>query len=258
LRQQVDQRLKESNLELERRVRELTTIFAVGKAVISITDQRVLFDKIVEGMVYVAEADYGWLLLREERNRTFVLTSHRNLPENWARKMGQPLEDGVSSLVALSGETLAINGEPLQRFKASSLGKSLVVVPIKVQQEVIGLLVVVRKADAPFDQNMQRLLGAVADYASVSLVNARLFRALKERAEAAQAGEKARLEELLRTQHELHSLLQPVTYPIELLLAGKMGIVTSEQQVALKSIQSALTRTLQLVTAEQNSPLHEN
>jgi DNA-binding response OmpR family regulator len=258
LRQQVDQRLKESNLELERRVRELTTIFAVGKAVISITDQRVLFDKIVEGMVYVAEADYGWLLLREERNRTFVLTSHRNLPENWARKMGQPLEDGVSSLVVLSGETLAINGEPLQRFKASSLGKSLVVVPIKVQQEVIGLLVVVRKADAPFDQNMQRLLRAVADYASVSLVNARLFRALNERAEAAQAGEKARLEELLRIQHELHSLLQPVTYPVELLLAGKLGMLTSEQQLALKSIQSALTRTLQLVTAEQPSPLREN
>jgi DNA-binding response OmpR family regulator len=253
LRQQVDLQLKESNLELERRVRELTTIFAVGKAVISITDQRVLFDKIVEGMVYVAEADYGWLLLRADRSRTFVLTSHRNLPENWARKLGQPLDDGVSSLVALSGETLAINGEPLKRFKASSLGKSLVVVPIKVQQEVIGLLVVIRKEDLPFDQNMQRLLGAVADYASVSLVNARLFRALKERVEAALAGEKARLEQLLRTQQELHSLLQPVTYPVDLLLTGKMGKLTSEQQLALKSIQMALMQTLQLVKAEPPS-----
>jgi len=252
-RQRVDLQLKESNQELERRVRELTTIFAVGKAVISITDQRVLFDKIVEGMVYVAEADYGWLLLRAERNRTFVLTSHHNLPEAWSRKLGQPLDDGVSSLVALSGETLAINGEPLKRFKAASLGKSLVVVPIKVQQEVIGLLVVIRKADAPFDRNMQMLLEAVADYASVSLVNARLFRALKESVEVAQAGEKARLEQLLRTQQELHSLIQPVTYPVELLLTGKMGKLTSEQQFALKSIQLALARALELVTAERPS-----
>jgi GAF domain-containing protein len=257
-RQRVDLQLKESNQELERRVRELTTIFAVGKAVISITDQRVLFDKIVEGMVYVAEADYGWLLLRGERNRTFTLTSHRNLPEAWSRKMGQSLDDGVSSLVALSGETLAINGEPLKRFKAASLGRSLVVVPIKVQQEVIGLLVVVRKADAPFDKNMQMLLEAVADYASVSLVNARLFRALKESVEIARAGEKYRLEQLLRTQQELHSLIQPVTYPVELLLTGKMGKLTSEQQLALKAIQSALTRTLELVKADQPSQQNEN
>jgi len=252
-RQRLDVQLKETNQELQRRVRELTTIFAVGKAVISITDQRVLFDKIVEGMVYVAEADYGWLLLRDERSRTFVLASHRNLPDVWAKKTGQPLDDGVSSLVALSGETLAINGEPLKRFKAASLGSSVVVVPIKIQQEVIGLLVVVRKADVVFDRNMQTLLEAVADYASVSLVNARLFRALQESADAAQEGEKSKLEQLQALRQELQALIQPVTYPIDLLLTGKMGTLTDEQQQALKSTQLALQRTLQLVMAERPS-----
>jgi len=169
-RQRLDMQLKETNQELQRSVRELTTIFAVGKAVISITDQRVLFDKIVEGMVYVADADYGWLLLRDERTRTFVLTAHRNLPDSWAKKTGLALDDGVSSLVALSGETLAINGEPLKRFKLSALGLSAVAVPVKIHQEVIGLLVVVRKADRAFEGTVQSLLEAVADYASISLV----------------------------------------------------------------------------------------
>jgi GAF domain-containing protein len=149
--------------------------------------------------------------------------------------------------VALSGETLAINGEALKRFKAASLGKSVVVVPIKVQQEVIGLLVVVRKADVVFERNMQSLLEAVADYASVSLVNARLFRALKESADSAKAGEKAKLEQLQVLQQELRSAIQPVTYPIDLLLTGKMGSLTDEQQQALKSTQLALQRALQLV-----------
>ncbi|HEX7540757.1 MAG TPA: response regulator [Anaerolineales bacterium] len=257
-RQRVDLQLKEANQELQRRVRELTTIFAVGKAVISITDQRELFDKIVEGMVYVAEADYGWLLLRDERSRTFVLASHRNLPDSWSIKLGQPLDDGVSSLVALSGETLAINGEPLKRFKAALLGNSVVVVPIKVQQVVIGLLVVVRKADVVFEHNMQSLLETVADYASVSLVNARLFRALKENADAARAGEKLKLEQLQALQQGLQSLLQPVTYPIDLLLTGKMGSLTDKQQQALKSTQLAMQRTLQLVMAERPSQVHAN
>jgi DNA-binding response OmpR family regulator len=252
-RQRVDLQLNKTNQELQRRVRELTTIFAVGKAVISITDQRELFDKIVEGMVYVAEADYGWLLLRDERIRTFVVASQRNLPDAWAIKMGQPLDDGVSSLVAFSGETLAINGEPLKRFKVASLGNSVMVVPIKVQQEVIGLLVVVRKADIVFEHNMKTLLEAVADYASVSLVKARLFRALKASVDAAQAGEKLKLELLQALQQELQSLIQPVTYSIDLLLSGKMGLLTDEQQQALKSTQLALQRTLQLVMAERLS-----
>jgi DNA-binding response OmpR family regulator len=252
-RQRLDIQLKDTNQELQRRVRELTTIFAVGKAVISITDQRVLFDKIVEGIVYVAEADYGWLLLRNEHARTFVLTAHRNLPDAWAKKIGQPIEDGISSLVALSGETLAINGEPLKRFKVASLGRSAVVVPIKIQKEVIGLLVIVRRKEQPFEKTMQSLLEAVADYASVSLVNARLFRALQESADVAQSGAKRKFDQLLLLREEVHTNIQSVTYPLELLLAGKMGKLNTEQQQALKSIQAAVQQVLHLVTADRPS-----
>jgi DNA-binding response OmpR family regulator len=252
-RQRLDQQLKETNQELQSRVRELTALFAVGKAVISVTDQRVLFDQIVKGMVEVAQADFGWLLLRDERKGTFNLAAHRSLPEAWAKKIGQPLDDGISSLVALSGETLAINGEAIKRFKVSSLGHSAVVVPTKVQQEVIGLLVVVRKEDRPFEKDSQSLLEAVADYASISLVNARLFRALQETAEAAQASERKQREQLQTLGQEIQGLLQPVTYPIGLLLTGEMGKLPGEQQKALETVQSALRQVLRLVAAGQPS-----
>ena len=252
-RQRLDNQLKDANQELQRRVRELTTIFAVGKAVISITDQRVLFDKIVEGMVYVAEADYGWLLMREEGGKSFNLTAHRNLPEAWAKKIGAPLDDGVSALVALSGEALAINGEPIKRFKVSSLGRSAMVVPVKIQQDVIGLLVVVRKADKAFERNTQALLEAVADYASISMVNARLFRALQESADKAQAGESRKREQLQDMRKEIQSQLRPILYPIDSLLAGKMGRLADEQVEALKIVHAALQRVMQTVTAEPPS-----
>jgi DNA-binding response OmpR family regulator len=250
-RQRLDVQLKDTNEELQRRLRELTTIFAVGKAVISITDQKVLFDKIVEGAVYVAEADYGWLQIRDDHLRTFVLAAQHNLPEVWARKIGQPLDDGISSLVALSGETLAINGDPLKRFRVSMLGLSALVTPIKIQHEVIGLLVVVRKINQPFDGTTQSLLGAVADYASISLVNARLFRALQDNADKAQAGEKKMVAQLKDFQLEMQSLLQLVTYPIDLLLTSKMGKLTSEQKKALESAQSSLKRAVQLTTSNR-------
>jgi DNA-binding response OmpR family regulator len=247
-RQRLDMQLKNANQELKQRVRELTTIFAVGKAVISIRDQRVVFDKIVEGMIYVAEADYAWLQIRDDQKRTFVLSAYRNLPEAWAKKIGQPLDDGISALVALSGETLAIHGDPIKRFKVVSLGLSAVVIPIKVQQEVIGLLAVIRRANQAFDNTTQSLLGAVADYASISLVNARLFRALQESLQSSQANEKNKAEQLNNLQQEMHSLLQSITYPIDLLLTGKMGQLSAQQVEALKTAHGSLERALQLCT----------
>lgn len=252
-RQRLDVQLKNTNQELQQRVRELTTIFAVGKAVVSITDQRVLFDKIVEGAVYMAEGDYGWLLIRDDHTRTYVLAAHRHLPEAWARKIGRPLDDGISSLVALSGETLAIHGDPLKRFKVVSLGLSAVVVPIKAQQEVIGLLVVVRKANQAFSGPIQSLLEAVSDYASISLVNARLFRALQENVDAARAGENKKNEQLQQLQREMRALLQSVSYPVDLLLTGKMGQLTPKQLEALETAQASLQKAAQLCVGNHNT-----
>ena len=69
---------------------------------ISITDQRVLFEKIIEAVTTVTEANLGWLTLKDEKTSAFVLVSQLNLPDAWAKKIGQPLDDGVSSLVAMS------------------------------------------------------------------------------------------------------------------------------------------------------------
>lgn len=250
-RQLLDLQLKETNEQLQQRVRELTTIFGVGKAVVSIADQRIRLDKIVEGMLYVAEAEYGYLLLREENSKTFLLSAHRNLPEAWVKMVGQPFDDGIGSLVALSGETLAIEGEPLKRFKVSSLGQSAVVVPVKIQKEVIGLLVVIRREKLAFDRNMQILLEAVADYASISLLHARLFRALQETADAAQEGDKRKVELLQSLQQAVNDNLRPVVYPIGLMLAGKMGPITDEQHQALQTAQVAIQRVLHIISEKQ-------
>lgn len=185
-REDLAEKLRSTNAELEQRVRELTALYNVGKAVVSITDQRALFDRIVQGAVAVTEADIGWFLQRDENTRSFILGAHHRLPKGLAANLNKPWDDGVSSMVTLSGEPLSIYGEPIRRFKISHLGKSALAVPVKVKKEVIGLLEVVRKAGQPFTSANQKLLEAVADYASISIVNARLFRFLEERAQTLQ------------------------------------------------------------------------
>jgi DNA-binding response OmpR family regulator len=253
-RQVLDQQLKTANAELQRRLREMTTIFAVGRAVISVTDQRLLFEKLTEAIITVSEADMGWLTLKDEKSKAFILVAHRNLPDSWGKKINEPLDDGVSALVAMSAESLSIHSQPLSKFKIASLGKAALVVPIKVQQEVIGLMVVVRKIDRPFGQGEQHLLEAIADYASISLVNSRLFRALAQTAEAAQAGERRKNEMLESIRQESQSVLQSAMYPLEVVLGEKMGSLTEEQKQALFTTQKSLKRLAFLMNQQTTQP----
>ncbi len=241
-RQRLDRQLRAMNDELQRRLRDLTTVLSTAKAVVSITDQRVLFEKILENARQITEADICWLLLREEKTNAFLLRSHVNLPEAWAKKINQPLDDGISSLVALSGESLTMHGSPLEKFKIAALGKSAAVVPIKIQGQVIGLLIVVRKQDREITRDTQTLLEGIGDFASISLVNARLFRALEQSAEAAKKGEQFRYAALEAAREAIRNEVQAAVYPLNLVLTEMPGPLNEEQKKALQSVKDALQR----------------
>ncbi|HSB02688.1 MAG TPA: response regulator [Anaerolineales bacterium] len=251
-RQRLDQRLSELNHQLQQKIRELTTLTTLGKAVVSITDQRLLFQKVVEGAAQVSNANIAWLLVRDDENRSFLLTAQHGLPEAWAKKINLPVDDGISGLVALSGETLSISGEPLMKFRIAHLGKSACAVPIKVQKEVIGMLVVVHKEARPFEKPEQILLEAVADYASISLVNARLFRVLNSSAQAAKEVEKRQSALLETLRSSITEELQAAIYPIDLLLAEKTDHLTDSQRTALQTARIALQRLAR--SAERTMP----
>lgn len=250
-REELARQLKQINQELEHRVRELSTILAIGKAVTSVTDQRTLFDKIIEGAVYASEADLGWLLLRRDSSRTYLLSAYRNLPDSVYPRINQPWDDGISTLVAISGEPLSVHGQPLRRFKVSRLGKAALVVPVKAREEVIGLLVVMRRSSAPFSARNQALLEAVADYASVSLINARLFKELEERARSledaaarAQTGERSKDEILGVLNVEVRQLLMTAVGYVGMLVDGQLGGLQADQLDALNITHEKLQRVV--------------
>ena len=253
-REQLAKKLHQANNEMQQRVRELTTIYSIGKAVTSITDQGLLFEKLVDAAVYISEADAGWLLLRMEKSKEFLLSAQHNLPPNIASRLNQPWDDGISSLVSLSGEALSIHGEPINRFKISQLAQSLLVVPIRIKKEVIGLLAVARKAAKPFNPSTQALLEAVADYASISLVNARLFRALEERArtyqqsaEALQAKVRDSENVYAKARQELEASVHSALKIIQDLQIGENMRLNATQKTLLKSTNEKLQNASQVL-----------
>lgn len=246
-RQRLDLKLSETNQQLQRRDHQLAALINTGKAMVSITEQRLLFQKIIEGVIQVSDANIAWMLIRDEESKQFLLAAQQGLPKVWAKKINLPLDDGISGLVALSGETLSISGEPLLRFRVANLGRSACVVPIKSQREVIGMLVAIRQDARSFGAIEQTLLEAISDYVSISLLNARLFRVLNNSMHTSKEGEKR--QNALRSS--IDEGVQLAAQPLDLLLNGKLGSINEAQQQALSAIRAALqhlTRSVEKTT----------
>lgn len=256
--QQLDSKLNAVHQQLQSKLRELNTLINIGKAVSSTTNQRALFQRIVDGAIQLGGGDLAWLLIRDEKSREFFLFAQRGLPDDWAGRMNKPLDDGVSRLVAQSGETLSISGEPLLKLRVASLGRSVCAVPVKVRSEVIGMLLVMRREARPFEKEAQVLLEAVADYVSISMVNARLFGALNNSIRTSQEAEKRQTAFVRSLHSQLVKDLRSAVQPIDLMLAEKTGKLSEPQREALMTTRVALqrlARTVENSTASIPTPL---
>jgi two-component system NtrC family sensor kinase len=253
------EQLDQVNQKLKQRVHDLSTLFSIGKAISPLMDERSLHDRIVESAVFVTDADLGWLLLRRDRGQKLILSAYRNLPESIIAEMGQPWEDGLSTLVALSGESLTIHGKPLSRFKAATLGKAALVVPIKSKDEVTGVLVVMRKSGQPFNTEKQSMLEAMAEYASTALLNLNLVKNLQGNVgqplsfEAESAAASLGQQEAFREfALEMRKELAIVNAYIGMLLDEQLGTLKEEQLDALKIAKEKLHTMVALIETGMN------
>jgi len=97
----------------------------------------------------------------------------------------------------------------------AALGQAALIIPVKVSKQVVGLLALIRRKADPFRENEQRLVESIADFASISLVNAKLFRIMEDRArqqqalaESALTGEKITIELLDKVKKELRQAVE--------------------------------------------------
>ncbi len=241
--------LQRTNEELQKRVRELTTLFDLAKTVASSTNQSLLLQRLLEGSIQVTNADKGWMFLVDENTHKLVLGAQKGMPASLAARVGKMWDDGLSSLVMLSGEPLNIYGDPLKRFKIYRLGRAALVVPVKAKNRVIAVMVVTRDIPKSFTSNEQALLEAIGDYAAVALVNARLFKALEDKAkqmrevaDSAVANERAKELALKRVANEVGVSLRVVMEQIEALMKGELGTLAPKQRRALQKVRSEVTR----------------
>jgi len=173
------QRLETTNKQLEQRVTELTTLYAVGQSVTSLLDLDKLLNRVVEAAVYIADADEGSLLLVDDKTNELYLRAAQGMGERQARGLRIRIEDSLVGSVVRTGEPLLATGSPesddLLKVKTGYLVGSLLYAPLKVKGRVIGVLGVINRTPSrKFGQDNLFRLTSLADYAAIAIENARL------------------------------------------------------------------------------------
>ena len=163
--------LQETNREAEQNLQDFSILLTISKVMISINDQTELMSKVLQGVAHMSGADMGWIYTYDRVDGSYELAAVLNLPELWEKKLGITMDDGISTLVAMSGERMALNGVSLKRFKVANLGQSAAVIPIMIKNKVIGLFVLVRIENVPFEKKKLDLVGSAAEMISLWLTN---------------------------------------------------------------------------------------
>ncbi len=175
-RDELTGRLVKSNQQLEQRLKELNTLFGIGKSVTSLLDQDKLLSRLVEAAVYLINAEEGSLLLVDDKTNELYMVAARGIDERMARSFRLRVEDSLAGEVITNGQPLILSGADLTKIKTSYLVRSVMYVPLRIKGRVSGVLSVDnRQQRRDFTNHDLRLLSALADYAAISVENAKLF-----------------------------------------------------------------------------------
>lgn len=179
--------IREINQQLERQVRELSTLHDIGKAVTSLLNLEKVLNRVVEAAVFLTGAEEGFLLLVDRETEELYMRAAQGLSQREARSFRVKVEDSLSGQVITTGRPFMVSSvENQKKFKIKTgyLVKSLLHVPLKLRNEVVGVLSVHNRVSSQaFTNNDLRTLTTLAGYAAVAIENAQLYQSMEEKAQ---------------------------------------------------------------------------
>jgi class 3 adenylate cyclase/putative methionine-R-sulfoxide reductase with GAF domain len=173
--------------ELARQVADLRAqqhaISGVLRAVARAGGLQPVLDEVVEACRRLCNADYGALWLLE--HGLLHLAVHQGSPEGaeYDRQHPHALDRTTAAgRAALARETVHIPdilADPEYVYPGPRFYRAMLGVPIIVEDELIGVVVLVRREPEPFTDEHIALVETFADQAAIALTNARLIEAVE-------------------------------------------------------------------------------
>lgn len=178
---------------LEQQLVKLSTLHDVGKTVTSLLDLETILSRTVEAAVYLSNAEESYLMLADPSSGELYLRVAWSHGDKRARRLRLKVSDSLTSQVVSTGKPIILkpppSGSAEHKLKTGYLMKSLLAVPLKRVKEVIGVLSVGNIINrAEFTEDDSRQLSILAEYATIAIKNARLYKQMQEQAQVSSKG----------------------------------------------------------------------
>lgn len=221
--------------ELQRRLRETNTLFAMGQEMVTTLDQdQVLVAITRAALTLVASSNKAAIHLLDETNHLIPLVVHP--PEaRVSPPVGMKIGEGIAGLAAAQNRALYVPDVSQDRRLVGRAANflSLLVVPINVGGRVIGTLSVDSSQIDAFRPDDERVLIILANQAAIALENARLYAEAKRVDELAILNHlTSRLSSSLDRMHLLHTAVEEIARTLKAEASAIILLPESEKRSA--------------------------
>jgi signal transduction histidine kinase/CheY-like chemotaxis protein len=202
--------LEQNEAALRRKVIETRSLYEIGQEITSQVTLKPTLQLIVERAHDLLQAEVSLLALREEETGIFAIQTYSGtVPESLARLRIRPGE-GIGGSVVETGMSKIVGDYSKEYPESPFLGivqeanvRSVVAVPLKARDVLIGVLYVQSRDPHKFREEDEKLLSALADHAAVAIENTKLFEQTRQHAETLETKVNERTIELIVANQEL-------------------------------------------------------
>ena len=204
---------KETELQLSKTVRQLSTLNEMGQAIAASLDLDVIYERVLHAIRPLLHAEAIILLLHEQNELVVTATSQDAIGDMVGLRT--PDNVGVAAKAWQSGQALHLQGKACVRHLSPNISQSVVyqpqamlAVPIHWREQRIGVLEATHSQADAFTNDDLDLLKMAANWTAVAIGNARQHEQQQRRLKESQAI--ARISQSLARVNDLSEVLQMI------------------------------------------------
>ena len=249
--------LRARTAALAQSVQQLTALGEVGRAISATLDLDKVLQAIVSRAVQLTGLDAGEVFEYDAQAQLFYLRAAENLDRRLVavlRKTPIRRGEGAIGRSGLTGEPTEVSEivDPQYQSRMRELlldagYRALLAVPLMREGDLLGALLVNRKAPGRFAPETVRLLETFAAQSALAIQNARLYREVAEKSRALEVASRHKSEFLANMSHELRTPLNAIIGFSEVLGERFFGELTEKQDEYVRDIHESGKHLLSLI-----------
>ena len=245
--EQLEQKVDERTRDLAQSNSELKALEEIGRAVISSLDIEAVLTTIVTRAVELSRADAGAIYDFDATRRVFNLAKAHALDGGYREAVvvsSVKFDESALGLAARLKKPISIPDisnslDYPSENKALAAGfRSMLVIPLLRQDEILGALVLQRRVAEEFPGSMISLMQTFADQSVLAMNNARLFREVEQKGRELALASEHKSQFFANMSHELRTPLNAVLGFAELLADGLYGTMPERAKEILELIRA--------------------